>query len=671
MDLFCRNTILRFILVFFAFSVAKVNLTFGAIFNFKQTDVNARIEDYRKGLKVANQQGHEQLGLYLDSIYQKFVLDGFEKGQVPVLIELGYYRFDSGQMSIAYDDFERSYQLALKVGDRKNVANALGGMGTIAGSRGNMSEASEHLLKALEIFEEIKDTKGIGGTYLKLGMVNLRLQEYEPALELFEKALSYALPGDTANAITIYNNIGAVYLSQDMIDESIEYFNKALEVSTNPQHEPAQLLALSNLSTTSEYKDNLEQAKSYYDRAITLAQKHGMAEQELILLSNQNRLAIKNNENPQKLIKDITNTLEQAKLMELYDVVDLCLNQLISVHKGLNNYPEIIRLMEEKIDVNSLRYDKQKTREVRNLQSVYELNKSNAELESLREKMVLKENADRYFFLTLIVLLMGLISTLILNARNKAINKQLKSKEIALLNENRVKDRLFSIIGHDINSVFASQHMGLNLLDDALANQPQNQEAKNIVDKLQHNFADLDHILQTLLHWGKLQLKGGYLQKSSFDTTSIIKETLQQLRLKIEAKNLSIDNQISGKPQIIYADENHFRFIFRNILSNAIKYSYQDGKITLELNSDAKRGMHIFSVRDRGIGIPEIRREHIFSPSNLSQKGTENEEGNSLALMIAKEFMTMHEGQIWFESDSNTGTVFYFEFPFEVKAETQ
>lgn len=666
MGLFCRITFFRGIFLLITISVAGIQLSSGSIYHFQDAKSKNRIEAYQRGLKAASQMGHERVGIYLDSIYQKFVLDGYEAGQVPVLIELGYYRFDSGQMPLAYEDFERSYQLALKVGDRKNAANALGGMGTIDGSRGNMNRASEHLLKALEIFEEIKDTKGLGGTYLKLGMVNLRLQEYEPALELFERALSYALPGDTANAITIYNNMGAVYLSQDMIDESIEYFNKALEISTNPQYEPAQLLALSNLSTTSERKNNLDQAKSYYDKAIALAQKHGMSEQELVLLTNKNRLAVSKNENPQTLIKDIEDVLEQAKAMEFYDIVEIGLGQLITVNKRLNNQSEVIRLMEEKIHNNSILYNQQKTREVRNLQSQYELKKSNADLESLRDKMVLKENADRYIILIFIMLILGLISTLILNSRNKSINKQLKIQKIALGNENRVKDRLFSIIGHDISSIFASQQMGLNVLNKVLADQPDNQEAKDIVDKLQHNFVDLDYILKTLLHWGKLQLKGGHLQRSKFDAAVIAKETIQQQKLKIETKNLIIENQIPD-PQHIYADPNHFRFILRNIVSNAIKYSQQGGKITLGMMINTDRNTHVFFVRDQGVGIPKEHQANIFSPSNQSQKGTQNEEGNSLALMISKEFITMHEGEIWFESDTNIGTVFYFEFPFEGK----
>src|SRR5690606_24930452 len=115
-----------------------------------------------------------------------------------------------------------------------------------------------------------------------------------------------------------------------------------------------------------------------------------LVEQQFILETHKNRLGIHEEKNPQLLIQDIEKLLIKADSLQFYSIVNVCLSQLIDLNKKLNNDKETILLLEKKILNNSLIYDREKAIETGNLQSVYELRKSNEDLQNLKEKIALQ-----------------------------------------------------------------------------------------------------------------------------------------------------------------------------------------------------------------------------------------------------------------------------------------
>lgn len=594
---------------------------------------------------------------YLDSMYQYFVEAQHSKGQAEVLTRIGETFLQTAQFPPAYDAYNEALQIYLSMDDELDIAKAYSGIGTVEGRRGNMTLANEWLLRALAIYDKHDHVRGLSSTYLKLGVVNVNLLNFDEAIGFYNQALPYALRSDSNDVVTLYNNIGAVYFHQDDLDQAIPYFEKALDFGSDPELESSQLLALSNLGAVYNMKGESKRASDFYLRGIEIAQKHQLREEELMI--RHNLLGVYERADLTRAIRDAEEIWRVADSLDLYYVALGAANKLIGYNKRRADDPSVIKWMEEHRRISEIRYDENKTREISNLQSVHELNKSRANVVELQEKIKLREKADLYMWLAILALGIGLLIAFVMNHRIRKINTVLKIREKELHEKDKVKDYLFSIIAHDLRGALSAQIMALGILNEQRDTLPL--EAQKLTKAMDNNIDEVSFVLDTLLHWGKKQIKGVYLEQSQFSTKSIIQEICSQLEVQIDLKELLVQD-LTRDQTIIYADQNHFRFVLRNLMSNAVKYSKPGGVITIGESDPKKATEVIFYVRDQGVGIREEDKPFIFQTFNKSQIGTKKELGNGLALMISKEFVLLNGGDIWFEDNEGPGTTFYFKW---------
>lgn len=183
-----------------------------------------------------------------------------------------------------------------------------------------------------------------------------------------------------------------------------------------------------------------------------------------------------------------------------------------------------------------------------------------------------------------------------------------------------------------------------------------------VLEGMKSNITEVNYVLDTLLHWGKKQIKGVYLDPSHFIINSIIQDTIDQLSMSMRMKKIKVHNLIPPDT-FVYADQDQFSFVIRNLMSNAVKYSLEGGNIEVGLYPSPPPDKVTIYVKDQGVGISEEDKATIFDPLSKSQTGTANEQGNSLALVVSKEFMAFNKGEIWFENNDGPGTTFFVQFP--------
>jgi signal transduction histidine kinase len=160
----------------------------------------------------------------------------------------------------------------------------------------------------------------------------------------------------------------------------------------------------------------------------------------------------------------------------------------------------------------------------------------------------------------------------------------------------------------------------------------------------------------TRAHTGRMEFNPKFIELNGFirETENLFAGTLQQ-------KNISLKHNIQENT-VIYADENMIRTILRNLISNAIKFTHSEGLIVL----DVLKNQHecVISVKDNGLGIPKESLDKLFRiDQNKSTKGTQNESGTGLGLILCKELIEKHNGRIWAESEPGKGSIFYFSVP--------
>ena len=256
------------------------------------------------------------------------------------------------------------------------------------------------------------------------------------------------------------------------------------------------------------------------------------------------------------------------------------------------------------------------------------------------------------------------IRAVVLNVRDVTDRKQaeerLRESELRLNRLNAMKDRLFSIIGHDLRTPF-SNIVGLS---EILVEQIQNKnfsETEPLAIHIHDSSERALLLLNNLLEWARTQTGRVPFQPKTLNVDEIVSETLQLFDDLADQKSISI---IQNIPDTLHvkADKKMVGTVLRNLISNSIKFSYPNSKLHIHAEKNEKE--ITISVADEGVGMHERELDNLFcSEQNHSTQGTNNESGTGLGLILCKEFTEMHEGKIWAESEPEKGSTFYFTLP--------
>lgn len=242
----------------------------------------------------------------------------------------------------------------------------------------------------------------------------------------------------------------------------------------------------------------------------------------------------------------------------------------------------------------------------------------------------------------------------------KASEEEIKEKNIALKEINDSKDKFFSIIAHDLRSPFQGLLGISNYLTDDFDNLPK-EEIKELVFVLNDALHVQYKFLDDLLNWSRIQSGRISLEPLLLSLSDLITKTCKLFDSNLKNKELTVINNITTS-QMIYADEDMFMLLVRNLLSNAIKFSQIGG--TIEITAMDKKNKLQIIVADSGVGIKPENLDKLFRiDTHYTTNGTLNEGGSGLGLVLCKEIVEKHGGNIWVKSELGRGTKFFFTLP--------
>jgi signal transduction histidine kinase len=230
-----------------------------------------------------------------------------------------------------------------------------------------------------------------------------------------------------------------------------------------------------------------------------------------------------------------------------------------------------------------------------------------------------------------------------------------RSEELERLNQ--VKDKFFSIISHDLRSPINALSGMLDLLDKGAVTA---EELPLHIKELRVRFNHTRTLLNNLLDWTLLQMDKLNLQASKIELSRIVDENIQLLA-PVQSKDIIIQNDIP-KPTVAFADSNTINLVIRNLITNAVKFTNDGGRVLIK--SEDKGNEWMVSVRDNGVGMkPEVLNMLFDKTAPYTTRGTANEKGTGLGLILCKEFVEKNGGRIWVESKEGDGSTFYFTLP--------
>ena len=243
-----------------------------------------------------------------------------------------------------------------------------------------------------------------------------------------------------------------------------------------------------------------------------------------------------------------------------------------------------------------------------------------------------------------------------LEKTNRKLNQLLKDvREL-----NATKDKFFSIIAHDLKGAFSVQLSGSKLLSDHIDIMDK-EMIKTVSEELKANTKNLFNLLENLLNWSRVQMGRMKYKPRKLLLDDLIKECINLMEGKATEKEIHLYSEIEQNT-FVYADQDMVNLVLRNLVSNAIKFTNRGGTISI---ISKKQGKFVeIAVTDTGVGISKDKIDKLFRiDENYTTRGTEDEKGTGLGLILCKEFVEKNKGKIWVESTLGKGTSVKFTVP--------
>jgi signal transduction histidine kinase len=573
------------------------------------------------------------------------------QGQAALLLALGHINTVHHHPELARSFYNEALGLYRRLQDAAGVAHTYDLLGVLD----NNSSDFDH---ALKYYQDTRDSSGLIDTYAAMGRAAAEKGEHEKALSWYLRALTqYEHRKLQPEAyFVLLENIGQLYRLKGDSLAALRYLQEGLRQS-RLQGSRAGEVHLLNDEGQLFARDHQElKALEQYKQALTEAKKFRQPDEQAEALIGI--AGILKRQDAGASIRDLRQALAIAKGLKEPKLAARIYEALAAVYRQQKNYGEAMAALEENHHLVDSLLGADTVKEIAALDSSYVLQGSREKVGDLQQLNRIEKISLNLGLVALIIVL-ALLALLWRYLRKiKSLNAELKNTNEELTNSNRVKDTLFSVIGHDLKGPAGSAAQLFEMMETEDFTPD---EMKGMIAELRKQTSASLELLKSLFEWGKSQLQGIKVNPSEFRAQPVVERCIHLLSQQAAQKNIRLSASLPEELKI-HADADHFEFIIRNLLSNAIKFSYEGGTIEVTAESPAEQQV-VFLVKDKGIGI-SAEQQAVFLTSNLKVSfGTKKEQGSGLGLLLTKDFIKANHGRIWLESVQGKGTTFFIEMP--------
>jgi signal transduction histidine kinase/uncharacterized protein HemY len=617
--------------------------------------------------------------------------------------------------------YKTAIEYANKLSNNALVANLHIECGDAYLSLKEFINSLDYYQKAKKIIENSVNKSGSASVLVKIGLTYYRMTRYEDALSYFFQALKLKEnSNDKIGTANILLNIGSIYYDLKFFDKAFENNNKALEISKKANLKNYEAMSYNNLGNCYQEIGDYKQARSNHEKSLFLRRQLNNDQGIGTSLNNLGNTydalgkfttAGEYYLNALKLYKQIedlngivtsytnlgTNAIKTGQVEKAKDYLDeakkiIDENELTEL-KPLLFYSYAIYYSNAGDHIKSDQYyraftrikdslnNEENKRNIADLQVRYDTERKQRENDVLKlekEKNIQKINQQRVlviFLVIILVLILGLsliIYQFYINKKNTSkiladknleleeTNLKLTKSEENLMRINATKDKFFSIIAHDLRNPFASLILSVDMLKKYY-DRIDKENMDKIVNTISMTVHQSDELLTNLLEWARAQTDSLKFEPQILNLLPIILDVMPIIKGSAFPKNIKVDTNVDHD-LTVFADLNMLNTILRNIVSNAIKFTPRDGSIIITAENENDKIK--LTVTDNGVGIEPENLQKLFRiETKFKTKGTDNESGTGLGLILCKEFIEKHNGKIWAESEFGKGTKFIFTLP--------
>jgi signal transduction histidine kinase len=593
------------------------------------------------------------------------------KGMASAYANIGTLYTLSGDYTSALRYDNMALQIALALKDSLQMARSYNGAANDYYDLGEYDDAYYYQTQSHRIARLIDDSLNMTIAIHNVGRVFKELGQYDRALEHFKTSQKMSeMIGDIEGKPYSLHEIGDVQIRKGEYDSAFKTLSKSLKLTRKLGISVLEPMTVSKIAIIYLHNKDYRSALACYDTTYRLHSKtnnkFGIAEVELgrgMVFLEQDKF--------EEAVKAIGVSLDLAKQTNARVLQIRCYNQLSAVwekkgqHEKSLEYFKLFKQLEDSLFSHDMQ-EKLLRDQIR-----FETEAKDIEIAALsRDKEKNEDQIKKQEFIRNILVVVMALSVILLatvyrsGQRRRQINALLlrhqeemekRSEELERLNQ--VKDKFFSIISHDLRSPINALSGLLDLLDKG-AVKPE--ELPGHITELKTRFNHTRTLLNNLLDWTLLQMDKLNLQAAKIDVHKIVDENIQLL-IAVQTKQIQLIN-LTPSPSIAFADSNTTNLVIRNLMTNAIKFTNDGGEVTIA--GQEKEDHWVISIRDNGVGMNEDVIRILFDKTApYTTRGTANEKGTGLGLILCKEFVEKNGGKIWVDSSPGNGSTFYFTLP--------
>ena len=628
---------------------------------------------------------------------------------------------DKGNVYLFQSEYTQAmnyYKTALDYYRRNNmvigISRCLNNMGIIHKNRGDYVEALSVYQESVVYLDSVEDALDISQAYINMGNVFVYLGSYERALEYFGMALEIAERNNSQRTIShCLSNSGVIQNKIGNHDEALNLYQRSLKVSRSLNDPVQESNCLINIGTNYADMGEPEKGLDYIQQGMEI--KIELGDERIISncyihLANIHSMM----EEYEKAIVLLTRAIPQKEQLDDSDGLIRCYLGLGSIAVDQERYHEAERMADMALEIageiqakeyiaegylikreiavkrgdyrsayqyamqhclyNDSLMDEATAKAAMEMEFRTRSKMLQQEIENLRiqsnldQLLVRKRTLVFYSSLVIVlVLVLGFIHVFIFMRRHKKTSHKLEEKNLVITKQNlkldqvnKTKDRMMSIIAHDLRGTIGNQLTAVEVLNKIEGEDKVEIDRKRLLGNLKNSASYSLELLENLLHWSRLEGGESNYYPEEVKLNTLISNCLSLYSESAKNKKLEFVKEIDVTITCD-VDKIMMETIYRNLISNAIKFSNPGGIITIGLSS--ADGMTYFRVSDQGIGMTEEEAHKITLNGGVSRRGTANEKGAGMGLTLVREFTKLHNGKLSITSEQGKGSTFEVVIP--------
>ncbi|MEP0368786.1 MAG: ATP-binding protein [Cyclobacteriaceae bacterium] len=547
---------------------------------------------------------------------------------------------DSG---IIHHNLEK-YEYLLENQDVRSASGALNDVAFVYWNNNHYQEAADYYEKSLKLNEQVSNENGIAMINNNLGMLYADLEKYEQSLDHFTKTLAARRSSkEPVGVISALINMSVVLNNLSRYEESVELLLEALDIARELYDKYQMRSVYGMLSETYEKMGKVDKSLQYFDLYKTFHE-----------------------EIQRETVKTISKELEQEKIEKQIAEAEKAKKENELLKKEIEIYKKEQEI-HVKDSLNQELYAHLTKNEIalKLLENENRLSEMEVAAREQENERLMMDRRNLFMVLGIIIISIIIISALVLinqkRSRRYAAslrekNQSIEEQRLALVEANSVKDRIFSIIAHDLRSPISSLQGFFFVLDEFEVDE----ELKVALSNVEAQLTSSATLLDNLLVWSKSQIQNAEPVLEPVDVHALVEESFRLLTVQAVKKGITLENHVSTDMRL-ESDINMLNIVIRNLIQNAIKFTPIDGKVSVGFKEE--EGHQLIQVADTGVGMDQDKVAKLFDiRTNRTTEGTSQEKGSGLGLVLCKELIEKVNGLIEVSSKPGTGSVFTLKF---------